>query len=105
MEAKLELLPDVDGSIVSAQGQLLLPCYKLLPYEKFDKSKPPHELMSAQHLVNGGLFRWGGDLQWLEDDNNVIAETTNVQLIVFDESFMRNEKYFKKIRPSLTKEI
>jgi len=76
-----------------------------LPYEKFDKSKPPHELMSAQHLLNDGLFRCDGNVKWIEDSFEVNTELTRVQLIVFDESFMRNEKYFKKIRPSLTKEI
>ena len=97
--AKLDSALEPLCDLVTPDGQLLTPVYALKPWHTSQKGDdPPHEIKPAQHLLDGGLLKFRGDLKQLESGDWLKQELAQVQKIMYSEKFRQlNANMFDKI--------
>ena len=93
------------GPQISPEGQPWIPVRDVKPWANTEQMLEV-KIKKAQHLMDGGLFRYKGCLQDLEDTEKVNEEISRVQQIIFTDG-LRAEKglasNFSKINSTLTK--
>jgi len=64
-------MPVILGPIMTSDGQPLIPAFKVKPWDKISDMGPNPGLQQAQHLLDGGQFKFNGDLNWLGNEMEV----------------------------------
>lgn len=74
--------------IVTPEGQPLIPVFATKPWFEQKKNEVLREIKPAQHLLDGGLFSYKGDLEFLASDYAVNEELQKVWSKMFTPDFM-----------------
>ena len=87
-EANFDLPLKPLGEIITPQCQPLIPLFDNLPWSEQKKDESTYYVKPAQHLLDGGLFQYSGDLKTLDNDEFVTQQLDDIRKLIFSEEYI-----------------